>query len=200
MSILGKFLGSNYLARTLKLFIQNPENNFTSLEIREKTKGREDFIAPILKRLVSIKFLGAKNIKSQKRYFLNTRFVYLPEVKKLVLKEVPMLDNSIVHSIKKIKHIQFASVGGVLVGDKKGSVDLLVVSNVFNRSRFKRIIQNIEAEIGQEVNFTLMDEKEFSYRYDLYDKFIIVMMEEPNIIVVNKMKLDDRDDFRKRDE
>lgn len=109
------------------------------------------------------------------------------------MREVPLLDNAVADAIKKIKELRFASVGGVLVGDKKGSVDLLAVSDKLNRTKFKKIVQGLEAEIGQEVNFTLMDEKEFAYRFDLYDKFLMAMLEEPNVIVVDKLKLGSKD-------
>ncbi len=193
MSLLGNFLGSKFLARVLKQFVLNPEASFTRSEILEKVNGQPAAVFPILKRMAAVKFLIVKNSKPQKRYQLNPRFPYLPEIKKLVLKEVPILDNEITSSIKKISGLEFAAVGGVLVGDKKGMVDLLAVSDRLNRAKFKKIIRNLEVEIGREVNFTLMDSKEFSYRYDLYDKFIMAMMDEPNIIVVNKLNLEDKE-------
>ena len=194
MSTLGKFFGSKFLVRMLKLFILNPEKSFIKSEILAKVNGREASVSPLLRRLASVKFLSSRSTKGVKKYQLNPRFSYLPEIKKLILKEVPMLDNEIIAAIKKIGDIQFAAVGGVLVGDQKGSVDLLAVSDKLNRAKFKKIIRGLEAEIGQEVNFTLMDQSEFSYRYDLYDKFIMAMMEEPNVIVINKLKLDEEDE------
>lgn len=198
MSLLGNFLGSKFLARILKLFVLTPDASFTRSEILEKVNGHPAAVFPILKRMVTVKFLIAKNSKPQKRYQLNPRFAYLPEIKRLVLKEVPVLDNEITSAIKKISGIEFAAVGGVLVGDKKGMVDLLAVSDRLNRAKFKKIIRNLEVEIGREVNFTLMDSKEFSYRHDLCDKFIMVMMEEPNIVIVNKLKLEDKENQNER--
>ncbi len=198
MSLLGNFLGSKFLARILKLFVLNSEVSFTRSEILEKINGQPAVIFPILKRLAAVKFLTVKNSKLLKRYQVNPLFAYLPEIRKLVLKEVPILDNEITSAIKKISGIEFAAVGGVLVGDKKGMVDLLAVSDRLNRAKFKKIIRNLEVEIGREVNFTLMDSKEFSYRHDLCDKFIMTMMEEPNIIVVNKLKLEDKENQGER--
>lgn len=192
MSILEIFFGSKFFVRILKLFIQNPESVFTQAEIGEKVKGKIDIISKFLRRLSRVKFIISKNTKGAKKYQLNPRFSYLPEIKKLVLKEVPMADNAVSGAIKKISEIRFAAVGGVLLGNQKGSVDLLAVSDKLNKSRFKKIVENLEAEIGQEVNFTLMDSKEFLYRFDLYDKFIMAMLEEPNMVIVNKMKLEEK--------
>ncbi len=193
MSLLGNLLGSKFLARILKQFVLNPEASFTRSEILEKINGQPAAVFPILKRMTAVKFLIARNAKPQKRYQLNPQFPYLPEIRKLVLKEVPILDNEITSAIKKISGIEFAAVGGVLVGDKKGTVDLLAVSDRLNRAKFKKIIRNLEVEIGREVNFTLMDSKEFSYRHDLCDKFIMAMLEEPNIVIVNKLNLEDKE-------
>jgi len=197
MSTLEIFFGSKFFVRILKLFIQNPESVFTQAEIGEKIKGRTDVIFQSLRRLSRVKFIISKNAKGAKKYQLNPRFLYLPEIKKLVLKEVPMADNAVSSALKRISEIRFAAVGGVLIGNQKGSVDLLAVSDKLNKSRFKKIVENLEAEIGQEVNFTLMDSKEFLYRFDLYDKFIMAMLEEPNMVIVNKMRLEDKD---RRDE
>jgi len=193
MSTLAKLFGSKFLIRIWKLFILNPEKNFSAAEICKKIRAKNSLVSPVVKRLYSVKFLTAKTVKNQKRYQLNPNFLYLAEIKKLVMKEVPLLDNTVADAIKKIKELRFASVGGVLVGDKKGSVDLLAVSDRLNRPKFKKIVQGLEAEIGQEVNFTLMDEKEFAYRFDLYDKFIMAMLEEPNVIVLDKLKLGGKD-------
>jgi predicted transcriptional regulator len=189
MSTLAKLFGSKFLVRIWKLFILNPEKNFSVSEIQKKIRGKNSVVLPAVKRLFSVKFLTARTVKSQKRYQLNPNFLYLPEIKKLVMKEVPLSDNTVSDAVKKIKEVRFAAVGGVLVGDRKGSVDLLAVSDKLNRARFKKIIQALEAEIGREVNFTLMDEKEFAYRFDLYDKFIMDMLEEPNVVVVDKLKI-----------
>ncbi|MFH1048379.1 MAG: hypothetical protein V1732_01805 [Patescibacteria group bacterium] len=193
MSTLEIFFGSKFFVRILKLFIQNSESVFTQAEVGEKVKGKIDAISKTLRQLSRVKFIISKNTKGAKKYQLNQRFLYLPEIKKLVLKEAPMADNAVSSTLKKISEIKFAAVGGVLLGNQKGSVDLLAVSDKLNKSKFKKIIENLEAEIGQEVNFTLMDSKEFLYRFDLYDKFIMAMLEEPNMVIVNKMKLEEKD-------
>jgi len=193
MSTLEILFGSKFFVRILKLFIQNSESVFTQAEIGDKVKGKMDIVSKILHSLSKIRFIISKNTKGAKRYQLNPKFAYLPEIKKLILKEMPIADNAVSSAIKKIGEIRFAAVGGVLIGNQKGSVDLLAVSDKLNKSRFKKIVENLEAEIGQEVNFTLMDSKEFLYRFDLYDKFIMAMLEEPNVIIVNKMKLVDKD-------
>jgi hypothetical protein len=193
MSTLETLFGSKHFVRILKLFIQNPESVFTQAEIGEKVKGKIDVIAKPLFQLSKVKFIISKNTKGAKKYQLNQRFLYLPEIKKLVLKEVPMADNAVSSTLKRIPEIKFAAVGGVLIGNQKGSVDLLAVSDKLNKSRFKKIVENLEAEIGQEVNFTLMDSKEFLYRFDLYDKFIMAMLEEPNMVIVNKLRMDEKD-------
>ncbi|MBU4338256.1 hypothetical protein KKB43_06655 [Patescibacteria group bacterium] len=199
MSTLEIFFGSKFFVRILKLFIQNSESVFTQAEVGEKVKGKIDAISKTLRQLSRVKFIISKNTKGAKKYQLNQRFLYLPEIKKLVLKEAPMADNAVSSMLKKISEIKFAAVGGVLLGNQKGSVDLLAVSDKLNKSKFKKIIENLEAEIGQEVNFTLMDSKEFLYRFDLYDKFIMAMLEEPNMVIVNKMKLEEKEKDRRNE-
>ncbi len=192
MSILEKFFESKFFIRALKLFISNPEGGFTLKEIAKKVKAasssQKSSLAKLLQRLYGVKFLSVKKIAGKLKYQLNPNFFYLPEIRKLVLKDAPLADARISGAIKKIKGVKFAVAGGALVGGKKSPADLLIVGDRMNKSKIKKTIQDLEAEAGKDLSFTAMDAKEFNYRYDLYDRFIMTMIDEPNVVIVNKLK------------
>lgn len=193
MSVLEKFFDSRFLIRVLKLFILNSERGFTPKEaarkIRAVSSEQKTLISALLRRLISVGFLSVKKSAGKSNYRLNPNFFYLPEIRKLILKELPMADKRVSGAIKKIGGIKFAVAGGALIGGKKSPADLLVVGDGMNKSKIKKTIQNLEAESGKELGFTAMDTKEFNYRYDLYDRFIMAMLDEPNVIIVNKLKI-----------
>lgn len=193
MSTLENFFDSKFLIRVLKLFILNSERGFTSKEAAQKIKAvspeQKVIVSGLLRRLASVGFLSVKKSAGKSNYRLNPNFFYLPEVRKLILKELPMADKRVSGAIKKIGGIKFAVAGGALIGGKKSPADLLVVGDKMNKCKIKKTIQNLEAESGKELSFTAMDTKEFNYRYDLYDRFIMAMLDEPNVIIVNKLKI-----------
>lgn len=193
MSTLENFFDSKFLIRVLKLFILNSERGFTSKEAAQKIKAvspeQKAIVSGLLRRLASVGFLSVKKSAGKSNYRLNPNFFYLPEVRKLILKELPMADKRVSGAIKKIGGIKFAVAGGALIGGKKSPADLLVVGDKMNKCKIKKTIQNLEAESGKELSFTAMDTKEFNYRYDLYDRFIMAMLDEPNVIIVNKLKI-----------
>lgn len=193
MSTLENFFDSKFLIRVLKLFILNSERGFTSKEAAQKIKAvspeQKAIVSGLLRRLASVGFLSVKKSAGKSNYRLNPNFFYLPEVRKLILKELPMADKRVSGAIKKIGGIKFAVAGGALIGGKKSPADLLVVGDKMNKCKIKKTIQNLEAESGKELSFTAMDTKEFNYRYDLYDRFIMTMLDEPNVVIVNKLKI-----------
>lgn len=193
MSILENFFDSKFLIRAAKLFILNSERSFAPKEAAQRIKAvspeQKTTVAGLLRRLASIGFLSVKKTSGKSIYRLNPEFFYLPEIRKLVLKEAPMADKRVSGAIKKIGGLKFAVAGGALIGGKKSPADLLVVGDKMSKAKIKKAIQNLEAESGKELDFTAMDTKEFNYRYDLYDRFIIAMLDEPNVIIVNKLKI-----------
>ena len=47
----------------------------------------------------------------------------------------------------------------------------------------------LEAELGKELTYSMMETPEFEYRYGMYDKFIRDVIDYPHLVVLNKLKL-----------
>jgi ubiquinone/menaquinone biosynthesis C-methylase UbiE len=63
---------------------------------------------------------------------------------------------------------------------------ILIVNNP-NRGRLSQSIEKLEAEIGQEVRFVLMDTEELNYRLNMLDRFLIEFLEGPYHEVINRL-------------
>ena len=46
---------------------------------------------------------------------------------------------------------------------------------------------NLEAEIGKEINFVLMNAEEMKYRLNMLDKFLLEFFEGPHEELINKI-------------
>jgi hypothetical protein len=78
---------------------------------------------------------------------------------------------------------------GKFVSSSSAPSDLLVVGEV-DDDLFNDYIAKLEDKHG-EVRYTVMTESEFSYRRQLFDRFITLMLAAPNKIVINRLR--DRD-------
>jgi hypothetical protein len=62
----------------------------------------------------------------------------------------------------------------------------MVVNNV-NRTKLKHAIAHLEAEVGKEIRFVLMNMEELHYRLNMLDRFFIEFLEAPYEEVANKV-------------
>jgi len=46
---------------------------------------------------------------------------------------------------------------------------------------------NLEAEIGKEINFVLMNSEEFKYRLNMMDRFLMEFLRGPHDELINKI-------------
>ncbi len=188
MEILEKLFDSKTRARILKFFLNNPEGIFQTKEIANKVKVKSPSLQKELKKLKKIGFLKT-TLRNKKRYYgLCQNFIFYPELKKIILKINPPSGTKILNQIKKLGKIKFALLSGLFVNFDKSPVDLFIVGENIRRAKLKNFLENLEAEIGKEINYVLMTNQEFLYRQNMCDKFIADLLEKPNKILINKIK------------
>jgi uncharacterized Fe-S radical SAM superfamily protein PflX len=76
----------------------------------------------------------------------------------------------------------------VFIGDPKSRVDVLIVGESINRQKAEKVFEQLAAELGREVIYSIMDVEEFEYRFKMYDKFVRDIMEMEHETVIDKMK------------
>ena len=68
--------------------------------------------------------------------------------------------------------------------------DLFVVGDDIDRARLTKFLKSLEADMGTEVRFGVMEKDEFKYRYDMFDRFLRVLLEGPHRKIINKLELE----------
>ena len=188
--ILEKLFNSKTQVRVMKFLINNPEEKFQAFELAKKIKLNLSAVKKELNKFQKIKLISS-NFKKRKRYYsLNQNFVLYPELKKIILKVEPPENSQILKQIKKIGGIKLAILGGIFVNDKKRrtDADIMIIGEKINSRKLKNFLNNLEAELGREINYILMNVQEFFYRQDMYDKFLIDFLERPHKILIDKLK------------
>ncbi|MDA3815215.1 MAG: hypothetical protein PF549_02515 [Patescibacteria group bacterium] len=179
--------GSRVRWRLIKFFILNGSQQFFSKDVANINKLNTRETNQILQQLVKAKFLISRSSKKVNSYYLNKKFSFYNEIKDLVVKSniYPQCE-----SLKKVKHlgdVRLAIVSGIFINHTKAKTDLIIVADNVSRAKMKHLLEELTAEMGREIDYSLMTFEEFKYRVDMFDKFIMEIIGQPHEIVINKV-------------
>jgi hypothetical protein len=58
-----------------------------------------------------------------------------------------------------------------------------------NSRKLRSFLKALEAEVGKEIKFALMEKEEFLYRLAMFDRFVRVVIESPHEKLINKLNI-----------
>ncbi len=155
---------------------------------RSKSKKKS-----IKKRIRHLRKKKPRSIPSrQPRYMLNSSFEFLYELRDLVLKSSPAEKDRLIEKINKLGRIKLAIIAGVFVNKESLDptvADLLIVGDDIDNRKLRNFLKSLEAEVGKEIKFAVLEKDEFQYRISMFDRFIRVLLESPHEKLINKLGL-----------
>lgn len=185
MEILGKILGSQSRVKLMRLFLLNPETNFSSKDIVKRSRVNVSVARKELNLLTSVNFIK----RLANGYVFNQAFKYRTELEGLLINS-DSLDKSTLSGIfKKVGKVKLLIVSGIFIKNKDSRVDLLIVGDKMKKSKIEESIHKLEAEIGSELVYTVFDTAEFNYRLSMYDKLVRDILDFPHEIIVQAKEL-----------
>jgi len=185
--IFSQLFESRVRARLIKFFMLNDKREYSSQDVVQKNKMSSSQIARELHRFEKMKMILVRTKKGKKFYQTNTGFIFYPELKNLVVKSNAMPECRSLAQIKHLGKLKLALISGVFLNYPKGRADLLVVGDEMSRAKLKHLLENLEAEVGKEINYSIMGSDEFKYRTDMLDKFIMEFLEGPYEEIICKI-------------
>ena len=193
--ILEKLFASPILIRMVRFFYLNPNVIFLREEIKERIGGEATDLRKTIAMLEHIGFLkqrlisvpSSKKIKKE-GFLLNRAFPLFQELKDLVLSPSPISKPELVRALKHLGRVKLLLLSGVFIRKEDQRVDLFVVADGIKPYLFERLMRHIEAEIGKELNYALMTSQDFTYRFNLSDRFIREIFDAPREILINKLE------------
>lgn len=204
--ILEKLFASPILIRMIRFFYLNPNVIFLREEIKERIGGDASQLYKTIAILEHIGFLKQRLIsaaspkktkKRQKRkkkdlkktgFLLNRAFPLFQELKDLALSPSPISKPDLVRALKRLGRVKLLLLSGVFIRKEDQRVDLFVVADGVKPYLFERLMRHMEAEIGKELNYALMTSQDFTYRFNLSDRFIREIFDAPREILINKLE------------
>jgi len=175
--------GSLFRLRVLRFFLYHPDHSFPPQEVAKSTNIKKSFAAKEFKQLQKIGFLN----KAGKKFILNKTFVFLEELRSLVAKTSPDFRHQIKKEILRIAPVKMLVFSGVFFGDVETELDLLVMAEKFNSRKLEKLLLKLEKYLGRQINYSLMNRKEFEYRWGMFDRFLRDIFEGDYEIAINKI-------------
>lgn len=185
--ILDNIFGSKARLRLMRFFVLNPDKELTTKELKQKINVDGRTILSNLRVFMKIGLIKSVTKKRVKYYTFNEAFPYYSEFHTLFTKANTEPQCKELSKLSKIGKVKLVVIGGIFSNYSKARMDVLVVSDGLDRDGLLEAINSIEAEIGKEVRYMTLTSKEFNYRLDMMDRFIIEFFTSPHKILLNKL-------------
>lgn len=198
--MLEKLFGSRARVKILNIFLLNPREKYYIRQLSRNLKLQLNSTRRELENLENFGILSSsvsmdseiggdadgcgKGGQDKKYYRANIAFVLFEEIKALVVKAQILYGKDFVDKLQKIGKIKLLVLTGFFANNNT-LTDLLIVGKV-NKIKLLKLIRELEEEMGREINFTLMEPKEFKYRRDITDIFLYEILEGRKIVVIDE--------------
>lgn len=187
LALFDTLFGSKARSRLIRFFLLNPGAEFSVSEISEKTLIGRPEASRELGRLTKMKLVTERSRKGRRCFIVNEAFPFYTELKSLVSKLNVHAQSQIFRKLKVVGEVKLTLISGLFLNYPKSKVDMILVVNNVNRTKLKHAIAHLEAEVGKEIRFVLMNSEEFHYRLNMLDRFFIEFLEGPYEEVTNKI-------------
>ena len=207
--MLNALFGSEARVKLLNLFLLHPETKYYIQQIARELKLTSNSAQKEIDSLVKLGLIisapapiiqmtedaapteskksNKKNEdkKLEKKYFeINGQFILYPEIKALFIKSQILSSQKFISSLEKNFQPKLLILTGFFTNYPEAQTDLLIVGNV-KRPAFLKLISELEKDLGHEINFTILDDKEFKYRQEIMDIFLYNILEGKTIVLID---------------
>jgi len=184
--VLEVLFGSKARARMMRFFILNPNEEYTFSEIAKKNLLKSSETRKELNIFKKAKFTKERKRKGKKYYHMNPEFPFYREIERLIVRSDIFPQCRSLNKIKKIGNVKLAVTTGVFLNYEKSDIDMLLVVDSVSRSKLRNLIANLEAEVGKELRYMVIDGEELTYRLNMLDRFLLDIFKNPHEITINK--------------
>ena len=198
METLAKLLGGHARVKIMRLFLLNNTNTFDIEEIVSRSRVTKQNARKEVNALVSMGFVKAKSItkegsrgakKKVSAWQLDLGFQYLKAVRNLLVDPNLLMQEDLTTRFKQIGKIKLMLVSGVFIGDDNSRADVLLVGDRLKKNILGQVVKGLEAEIGKELDYVVLDTNEFNYRLEMYDKLVCDMIDLPHLKLIDSGQL-----------
>ncbi len=204
MEILSKLFGSIIRVRVMRFFIFNPDVPVSAKEISGRVRAPLKIVEKELRLMLKIGLArvrpiteteiitrkGQKPIVKRRRvggWTLDKLFPYLVALQGLLVNTVLIKNQEVVRRISKGGNIKMIVAAGIFLQEPESRIDLLVVGDHLKRGVIANAVRTMEAEIGKELRYSVLETPEYRYRASICDKLVRDVMDYPHQKLIDKL-------------
>lgn len=187
-----QLFGSKTRVKLLQLFFSNPNRSFYVREITRKIDEQINSVRRELANLLSIGIISSDDNRNRLYYEVNQKYEYYKPLAAIFgksavkgLGKTPAVNPEDVSDIRGIGNVQLAILSGQFTRDESAGIDLLIVGDV-NHTKVQKYVTDMEEKEGKEIRFVVMDLKEYEYRKQIKDRFLLGVMASKKQILIDK--------------
>lgn len=184
MAKLQDIITSRVRVKLLELFLGQPEQIFY---IREATRLTGEEINAVRRELLKLTENGVlycENRGNRQYYGANKKYLFFPELQQMVFKGTG-LGKKILRLRRKLGSLEYVVLTPAFFNHEKKNdgLDLLIIGEVVV-PELELLLKEEEKSLGREINFTIFDEKEFKFRKQRRDPFIMEVLYGKRIMII----------------
>ncbi len=199
MEILDKIFGSAAKVRMMRLFILNPDKQFSVSDVVNRTMIREKEVKEeilllekidLIRRRTAARKEHPESLRTKKTqvWTLNPKFIYFEELKGFLINANLIKNSELIKRLGHVGKIKLIVLAGVFLNQlDESKIDLLVVGDEIRRSSFENIVKSLESELGKEVKYAFFGTSDFVYRMNMYDKLVRDLLDYPHQVVLDRI-------------
>jgi hypothetical protein len=165
--------------KILKVFLKDRTQGFTLDELIAKTHIATNTLKTELRQAIKYNIIQEIKDKKQITYILNSIEEVLA-LESVIFRLSQSFFEAFSQKLDKIGNIYICIVMGAFLQRENDRIDMFLVADDVNEKKFEVLIQDIEAELAQEITYTVLTVKEFEYRQNMFDKFVLDILEHNN--------------------
>ncbi len=197
-----QLFGSKTRVKLLRLFLETPDRSYYVRELTRRIDAQLNSVRRELKNLVDLGIVlevegkilkDEKDTTAKKRgddkkkfYKADPYFSYFSELRGIMKKSSVMVNKAFVQQLSKKGKIGLLLLTGKFIDREDIPSDILIVGEIDNKD-IQKAVEEFEAEIGQEINYTYMPREEFTYRREVADRFLESLLDSEKIVLTNEI-------------
>lgn len=210
--MLAQIFGSKARVKILKTFLSKPDQKYYTRQLARDLDLQVNSVRRELDNLQTIGLLqqadtsaeldkktdkspkkeDSTGSKNEKKYFIvNHKFLLFFELKNLFAKANLLSCQDFLKDIEQIGDIKQLWLSGIFTGEANSPTDILIVGKI-KKDQFIKRLQVLEADLNKEINYTFMDESEYTYRSEINDIFLYHILESRHLKIITDSEDEDK--------
>ena len=188
--MLNQLFGSEARVKILNIFLTKPDGQYYLRGLARDLGLQVNSVKRELLNLENIGLLsqtaGEVKNKEKKYYIVNRDFLLFSEIKSLFIKAQMLSTREFAENVQKICTPKLFILTGFFSDNSESKTDLLIVGKI-SRDKFTKLLKEYEESVGREINYTIMDEKEFFYRREIFDVFLHKIIDGKKLVISDSL-------------